>query len=112
MADMANTEQISNNKADLWKEKLEKLSKLRDQSKKDNRLDVYAENEKRKENPKLQIRQERKRKEAEELLAEAKAEEKGEDFIRIKAYSWSAEDVEKWEERQKEKESRVDKGFT
>ncbi|KAJ3129891.1 hypothetical protein HK098_007645 [Nowakowskiella sp. JEL0407] len=108
----ANLKSAVSEKALSWKDKLEKLSKLRVESRSSNKQEVIAEHRMKNENPKELIRHERKRKEAEMLLAESKAQEEGDDIMRIKAYEWSAEEVEQWEEKQKEKAARVDKGFT
>ncbi|KAI9008571.1 SYF2 splicing factor-domain-containing protein [Hyaloraphidium curvatum] len=97
------------------KARLAKLAQLRakiDESAKANRQDVYAEHQKKKENPREILRAARKREQAEYLLGKKTAEEDGVDFERKEMLKYSAEDVERWEQKRKEKAERAETGFT
>ncbi|KAI8821739.1 SYF2 splicing factor-domain-containing protein, partial [Fimicolochytrium jonesii] len=82
------------------------------ESQKANREDVKAEFRKKQENPKEAIRQERKRDKAATLLAKETADLGGQDYERLRSMNYSIEDVERWEEKEREKEENADKGFT
>lgn len=100
---------------DAMSARLAKLAQLRErlsQSSKDNRADVIAEHARNKTNPKLEMRTERKKNEAEKLLARKEAEDKGEDYQRKKYWNYSAEDAAKWEKAQSKKIKRSDNAFT
>ncbi|RIB05327.1 SYF2 splicing factor-domain-containing protein [Gigaspora rosea] len=100
---------------ELMSARLERLKKLRtrmDESERANRLELYEEHTRKKINPKEKIRQERKRVEAEKLLARQEAEENDEDYERKKFWDYSAESVEKWEKKQEKKLKRSDVAFT
>ncbi|RIA96429.1 SYF2 splicing factor-domain-containing protein [Glomus cerebriforme] len=97
------------------KARMEKFSKLRsrlDEGESANRKEVYEEHQRKKTNPKEIIRQERKREEAEKLLAKQQAEERGEDYERSKFWEYSIESVEKWEKKQEKKAKKSDVAFT
>ncbi|KAI8913962.1 SYF2 splicing factor-domain-containing protein [Powellomyces hirtus] len=77
-----------------------------------NREDVKTDFRKKQDNPKDVIRQERKRGKAENMLAKQTAEMIGKDYERQRSMNYSIEDVERWEEKQEQKEMNADKGFT
>ncbi|RUS14557.1 hypothetical protein BC937DRAFT_93640 [Endogone sp. FLAS-F59071] len=77
-----------------------------------NRRDRNEEFQRSKINPREEAKVERKRREAEILLARKQAEEAGEDWERKRAWNYSAEAVEKWEERQEKKAKRAENDFT
>ncbi|KAI8815123.1 SYF2 splicing factor-domain-containing protein [Cladochytrium replicatum] len=85
---------------------------IQNESKQANRQEVFAEHQRKKENPKEQIIAEKKRKEAELLLEKQRAEEEGDDFERTRSMSWSVEDVNRWQEKQEKKAFRADEAFT
>ncbi|KAI8805013.1 SYF2 splicing factor-domain-containing protein [Cladochytrium replicatum] len=93
-------------------QKFQMLKKKLNESKQANRQEVFAEHQRKKENPKEQLIAEKKRKEAELLLEKQRAEEEGEDFERIRSMSWSVEDVDRWQEKQEKKAFRADEAFT
>lgn len=99
-------------------EKLDRLKKLEDlrkrmqESSKANRLDVFAEHQRNNSNPKFLAKMEKKRLEAERLQERMNAEERGEDYERKRFWEYSAESVEKWEEKQEEKRIKSDIAFT
>ncbi|KAK9767524.1 Pre-mRNA-splicing factor SYF2 [Basidiobolus ranarum] len=95
--------------------KYEKLKTLRQRlsdSTKANRQDLYAEHQRNKINPKEEARNERKKTEAERLLARKEATDNGEDYERTRFWEYSAERVEKWEKKQEKKAKRADTAFT
>ncbi|CAG8558020.1 8240_t:CDS:1 [Ambispora leptoticha] len=101
--------------ADALKARLEKLAelrKLKDEAIQENRKELYAEHQRSKTNPREETKRERKRNEAEKLLARQEAEKKGEDWQRKNFWDISIEDAEKWEEKQEKKASRANTGFT
>ncbi|KAL1918240.1 uncharacterized protein VTP21DRAFT_3506 [Calcarisporiella thermophila] len=93
-------------------EKFRKLTARRDASRQANLKDLYAEDQKKKINPRFERRKERKKEEAEKLLAQKEAEEQGEDYQRKQYWNYSIEEVEQWEQRQEEKRKRADFSFT
>ncbi|ORY08318.1 SYF2-domain-containing protein [Basidiobolus meristosporus CBS 931.73] len=95
--------------------KYEKLKALRQRlsdSTKANRQDLYAEHQRNKTNPKEEARNERKKAEAERLLARKEATENGEDYERKRFWDYSVERVENWEKKQEKKAKRADTAFT
>ncbi|OZJ03521.1 hypothetical protein BZG36_03426 [Bifiguratus adelaidae] len=93
--------------------RLEALKKRRQTEVEDgNRRDRNEEYQKSKENPREEARLERKRQQAQELLDKKLALDAGRDYERSLYWNWSAEKVERWKERQEEKESRAEVGFT
>ncbi|CAG8492907.1 6949_t:CDS:2 [Acaulospora morrowiae] len=93
-------------------EHLQKLRSRKDEAEQANRQELYDEHQRKKINPRDKIRQERKREEAEKLLARQEAEEKGEDYERKQFWNYSVESVEKWEKKQEKKLKRSDIAFT
>ncbi|RHZ44456.1 hypothetical protein Glove_724g5 [Diversispora epigaea] len=91
---------------------LQKLRERRDQAEQINRKETYEEHQRKKINTKETIRNDRKREEAEKLLARKEAEEKGEDYERKQFWNYSVEEVEKWEKKQERKHKHADIEFT
>ncbi|KAG0007214.1 hypothetical protein BGZ80_004934, partial [Entomortierella chlamydospora] len=96
-------------------ERMEKLKGLRQKmnaSKQANRADLMTEHQKSKINKREEAKKERLREEAEKLIAKRDAEEAGEDYERSQFWNYSAESVEKWNEKQEAKRIRMDNKFT
>ncbi|OMJ10078.1 Pre-mRNA-splicing factor syf2, partial [Smittium culicis] len=88
-------------------ERAKKLSELRMKMKDSviaNKKDVYREHEKSKINPKANLKLDKKRKAAQELLFKQKVEDSGLDFERIRSWDYSIESVEKFNSKIKDKE--------
>ncbi|KAF9384395.1 hypothetical protein CPB97_005703 [Podila verticillata] len=96
-------------------ERMAKLKGLRQQlnaSKQANRADVLTEHQKSKVNLKQEMKKERAREEAEQLMAKRDMEEAGEDYERSQFWGYSAESVERWNEKEEAKKQRMDQRFT
>lgn len=100
-------------------ERLEKFKALKAKAKKatsDNRKDLYNEHKKQSISSKERQRLERRKEDAEVELAKLDAEEAGEDFDRKRAWDWTVEEAERWDEKQrlkkKAKEDSQDDDFT
>ncbi|KAF9916250.1 hypothetical protein BX616_004248 [Lobosporangium transversale] len=96
-------------------ERMAKLKGLRQKlnaSKQANRADLMTEHQKSKINKREEAKKERAREEAEKLMAKRDAEEAGEDYERSQFWNYSAESVEKWNEKQEAKRQRMDNKFT
>ncbi|KAI7858180.1 SYF2 splicing factor-domain-containing protein [Circinella umbellata] len=77
-----------------------------------NTRDRNLEFQRSKENPRLEARNERKRLQALELQEKQKARDSGEDYERKQFWKYSAESVEAWDEKMKQKAERANNGFT
>ncbi|KAJ3385428.1 pre-mRNA-splicing factor syf2 [Lobulomyces angularis] len=97
------------NKPNSFEERFSILKKKRLDSLTENRNDVKADLHK---SVVLNKKNEQKLKKFEDLTQKMSAEEKGLDYERIKALDYSAEDFEKWEEKQAEKRKVADVGFS
>lgn len=75
-----------------------------------NRKAVATEQNKHKQNAKQQMSQSRKMEKAEKILDKRDAEENGEDWERSKAWGYSIEDNERWEEKLELQEQGKDQG--
>lgn len=75
-----------------------------------NRKAVASEQSKHKENAKQQNNLARKLQKAEKVLDKRDAEENGEDWERSKAWGYSIEDNERWEEKLEKKDQGKDQG--
>ncbi|KAG0271979.1 hypothetical protein BGZ95_000144 [Linnemannia exigua] len=96
-------------------ERMEKLKGLRQKmnaSKQANRTDLMAEHQKSKINHREEAKKARAREAAEEMIAKQEAEEAGEDYERSQFWNYSAESVERWNEKQEAKRVRMDNKFT
>ncbi|KAF9928040.1 hypothetical protein BGZ65_006443 [Modicella reniformis] len=96
-------------------ERLERLKGLRQKmsaSKQANRSDLIAEHQRSKVNRREVTKKERAREDAEKLIAKRDAEEAGIDHERSQFWSYSAESVERWNEKQDAKKIRMDNQFT
>ncbi|KAF9184171.1 hypothetical protein BGZ51_003607 [Haplosporangium sp. Z 767] len=96
-------------------ERMEKLKGLRQKlnaSKQANRADMMTEHQKSKINLREEHKKERAREEAEKLMVKRDAEEAGEDYERAQFWGYSAESVERWNEKQEAKKNRMDNKFT
>ncbi|KAF9579557.1 hypothetical protein BGW38_004137 [Lunasporangiospora selenospora] len=96
-------------------ERLAKLKGLRQQmnaSKAANRADLMAEHQRSKVNPREGLKKERAREEAEKLLGKQTMEEAGQDYERAQFWGYSAESVERWNEKEDAKRARMDNRFT
>ncbi|KAJ3278106.1 hypothetical protein HK104_002645 [Borealophlyctis nickersoniae] len=92
--------------------RLEKLKSLRSQAQKLNHNEVKSEHRRSKDNPREAIRNEKKKKEAETLLVKQTADLAGQDYERLRSMEYTAEAVERYEKKQREKEKRIASGFT
>ncbi|KAJ2750380.1 pre-mRNA-splicing factor SYF2 [Coemansia pectinata] len=93
--------------------KVDRLRALRQRlhkSTQDNRREVYQEHQRKHENPSDERRQARKRREAE--ILKHKEEYTGTDYERSRFKDYSIEQVEHYEEKQKEREANAERGFT
>ncbi|KAI8320960.1 SYF2-domain-containing protein [Martensiomyces pterosporus] len=98
---------------DSLKPQVERLKLLRArlaQSTQDNKREVYQEHQRLRENPGDLRRQERKRREA-EILKE-REEFQGSDYERSRFWDYSAEQVEKYEEKKRKRQENMERGFT
>ncbi|KAF9119305.1 hypothetical protein BGW39_000394 [Mortierella sp. 14UC] len=96
-------------------ERMEKLKGLRQKmnaSKQANRTDLMAEHQKSKINHREEAKKARAREAAEEMIAKQEAEDAGEDYERSQFWNYSAESVERWNEKQEAKRVRMDNKFT
>ncbi|KAF8934388.1 hypothetical protein BGZ47_010388 [Haplosporangium gracile] len=96
-------------------ERMEKLKGLRQKmnaSKQANRTDLMAEHQKSKVNHREEAKKARAREAAEEMMSKQEAEEAGEDYERSQFWNYSAESVERWNEKQEAKRVRMDNKFT
>lgn len=75
-----------------------------------NRKAVASEQSKHKQNAKQQNNLARKLEKAEKILDKRDAEENGEDWERSRAWGYSIEDNERWEEKLEKKEQGKDQG--
>lgn len=71
-----------------------------------------AEHQKSKVNHREEAKKARAREAAEEMMAKQEAEEAGEDYERSQFWNYSAESVERWNEKQEAKRVRMDNKFT
>ena len=71
-----------------------------------------TEHQKSKVNRREESKKERARDDAEKLIAKRDAEEAGEDYERSQFWNYSAESVERWNEKQDSKRIRMDNKFT
>ncbi|KAJ1674280.1 pre-mRNA-splicing factor SYF2 [Spiromyces aspiralis] len=97
------------------KQRVNRLKALRSRmsaSMQDNRKDVFAAFQASKQDPNQDIKAERKRRHAEILQLRDHYEETGQDYERSRFWDYSIERVGKYKEKQKEREARVDRGFT
>ncbi|KAI0229842.1 Pre-mRNA-splicing factor SYF2, partial [Massospora cicadina] len=111
----AKGEEISQEASVSAADRLQKLKELRkrmDESANANRQEVYAEHQRLKTNPKFEAKLEKKTLEAERLRARLEAQERGEDYERIRFWGYSAEAAEKWELKEEERKKRSEIGFT
>ncbi|KAI8595426.1 SYF2 splicing factor-domain-containing protein [Dissophora ornata] len=96
-------------------QRMEKLKGLRQKlnaSKQANRADLMTEHQKSKVNRREESKKERALEDAEKLIAKRDAEEAGEDYERSQFWNYSAESVERWNEKQESKRVRMDNKFT
>ncbi|KAF9351805.1 hypothetical protein BGX26_010237 [Mortierella sp. AD094] len=113
--DASQSEEKTSSASLTMAERLEKLKGLRQKmnaSKQANRADLMTEHQKSKVNKREEAKKERVRDEAEKLMAKRDAEEAGEDYERSQFWNYSAESVEKWNEKQEAKRIRMDNKFT
>ncbi|KAF9164307.1 hypothetical protein BGX21_009360 [Mortierella sp. AD011] len=113
--DESQHEEKTSNASLTMAERMEKLKGLRQKmnaSKQANRADLMTEHQKSKINKREEAKKERLREEAEKLMAKRDAEEAGEDYERSQFWNYSAESVEKWNEKQEAKRIRMDNKFT
>ncbi|KAA8898568.1 hypothetical protein TRICI_006523 [Trichomonascus ciferrii] len=98
-------------KSDSQAARLEKFKQLRRraaESSRANRSDLYQEYRRSQSDPNQQAKLTRKKEEAELEMAKLDSKERGEDFERKRAWDWTVEEAEKWDEKQKEKQERMD----
>ncbi|KAG4303230.1 hypothetical protein PCK1_000568 [Pneumocystis canis] len=96
------------------KNHMERLRKLRYKlrlSEEANRKDLYNEYRRLKEDPKLAKKIELKRQDAEKKLEKQEVIERGEDYERKRAWDWTIDESERWDQRMKEKQEARDKSL-
>ncbi|EMR09010.2 hypothetical protein PNEG_02785 [Pneumocystis murina B123] len=76
-----------------------------------NRKDLFSEYQRLKEDPKLAKKIEFKRQDAEKKLEKQESIERGEDYERKRAWDWTIEESERWDQRMKEKQEARDKSL-
>lgn len=76
-----------------------------------NRKDLFSEYQRLKEDPKLAKKIELKRHDAEKKLEKLETIERGEDYERKRAWDWTIEESERWDQRMKEKQEARDKSL-
>ncbi|KAI9358190.1 SYF2 splicing factor-domain-containing protein [Pilaira anomala] len=77
-----------------------------------NRKDRNLEFQRTKENPKLEVKNERKKAEALKLLEKQEAQDAGEDYERKQFWKYSAESAAAWEKKMAKKAKMANNGFT
>ncbi|KAJ2157228.1 pre-mRNA-splicing factor SYF2 [Coemansia sp. RSA 552] len=91
-------------------ERLRALRQRLAQSTQDNKKEVYQEHQRKHEDPREQRRQSRKRREAQ--ILQHREEYAGEDYERSRFMDYSIEQVERYEERKRQREENRELGFT
>ncbi|KAG0046803.1 hypothetical protein BGZ83_008018 [Gryganskiella cystojenkinii] len=81
-------------------------------SKDANRKDLMDEHQKTRSNPREELKKEKAREEAQKLIEKRDLEEAGKDYERSQYWGYSAESVERWNEKQEAKKNRMDNKFT
>ena len=71
-----------------------------------------TEHQKTKSNPREEFKRAKAREEAEKLMEKRDLEEAGKDYERSQYWGYSAESVERWNEKQEAKKKRMDNKFT
>jgi pre-mRNA-splicing factor SYF2 len=89
-------------------ERFKALRRRAHESMQANRTEVYNEHKKSKIDDKQQSRAQRQTEKAEFELAKLDANEKGEDFERQRAWDWTVEESEKWNEKLEQKKQAID----
>ncbi|QSL65677.1 hypothetical protein MERGE_002990 [Pneumocystis wakefieldiae] len=95
-------------------ERMDRLARLRRRmrlSAEANRKDLFSEYQRLKEDPKLAKKIELKRHDAEKKLEKQETIERGEDYERKRAWDWTIEESERWDQRMKEKQEARDKSL-
>jgi pre-mRNA-splicing factor SYF2 len=90
--------------------RLEAINAKREQAKQLNKKALLKENTKVKQV--VNLKQEKKRRIAEDLVAERDAVAKGVDPERLRNINYSIQDVEKWDQKLQDKNERTNTGFT
>ncbi|KAK9451675.1 SYF2 splicing factor-domain-containing protein [Limtongia smithiae] len=98
-ADDKADESESANKDAARRERFKKLKMRLNQSTAQNKQELFADFRRQKVDPVAQARMERRKADAELELAKIEAREDGEDFERKRAWDWTIEESEKWDER-------------
>ncbi|KAI8854744.1 SYF2 splicing factor-domain-containing protein [Chytridium lagenaria] len=80
-----------------------------DATRTENRKDVYTEFQAQKKNPRDEIRQDRLKRAADILQQKQHAEENGLDYDRIRAMTYSVQDVERYEKKERQRAKKADK---
>ncbi|KAG4304557.1 hypothetical protein PORY_001950 [Pneumocystis oryctolagi] len=93
------------------REKLRELRLRMRRSAEENKKDLFNEYRRLKEDPKLAKKIEFKRKDAEKKLLKQETIEKGENYERKRAWDWTIEESERWDQRMKEKQEARDKSL-
>jgi pre-mRNA-splicing factor SYF2 len=88
-------------------ERLKKLKARTAESLKANRKEVYEEHKRSQVDEKEQARLQRKREQAEFELAKLESKESDKDFERQRAWDWTVEEAERWDEKEKQKKDSV-----
>lgn len=89
-------------------ERLKKLKARAVESLKANRKEVYEEHKRSQIDEKEQARLQRKREQAEFELAKLESKQNEKDFERQRAWDWTVEEAERWDEKEKQKQESIE----
>ncbi|KAJ2449453.1 pre-mRNA-splicing factor SYF2 [Coemansia sp. RSA 2336] len=91
-------------------ERLKQIRQRLSQSSQENKREIFQEHQRLQDNPRAQRRQERKRREAE--ILKHREEFAGDDYERSRFWDYSIEQVEKYEDKKRQREENRERGFT
>ncbi|KAJ2850309.1 pre-mRNA-splicing factor SYF2 [Coemansia brasiliensis] len=91
-------------------ERLKQIRQRLSQSSQENKREIFQEHQRLQDNPRAQRRQERKRREAE--ILKHREEFTGDDYERSRFWEYSIEQVEKYEDKKRQREENRERGFT
>ncbi|KAJ1918823.1 pre-mRNA-splicing factor SYF2 [Mycoemilia scoparia] len=100
---------------DYLKDRVSRLKALRERmgkSGQDNKRDVITDFQEKKKDVSAEVRDERRQRLAKIMQARDEFDQEGKDYERSRFWEYSAERVEKYNEKLKAKEDNVDRGFT
>jgi pre-mRNA-splicing factor SYF2 len=93
-------------------QKLRELHMKRNEARNRNFEDVKEEDRRNKETPKDIAAAQKRRREAEQLLAIEEAKKRGDDYERLQNLNYSVEECDAWDEVQTRRKSKEDQGFS